>query len=146
MKFFTICSISFIGIIVLLFFVIGYVFGLDYDHEFYYQTRQDAVEDSLFDKGWLPDIIPPSSHGIITINNYDLNTSSGEFYFTQGDTAFIDRLIKLNPVKKSYYNSNKYKERNYLPYSFTNNGYSWSFFINKDKGHCEYILHYKSNQ
>src|SRR5688572_23700134 len=47
-----------------------------------YATLQDARSDSLFQRGWLPDILPPSSHDIRTSNDLDLNVSSGEFHFS----------------------------------------------------------------
>jgi hypothetical protein len=35
----------------------------------------------LFERGWLPDIVPDSSREITINNDLDLNLSKGEFFF-----------------------------------------------------------------
>src|SRR5690606_14748458 len=61
-----------------------------------YQTRADAEADLLFARGWLPEIIPDSSRGIVTKNDLDLNLSEGEFYFDREDLdAFLSHLRRL---------------------------------------------------
>jgi hypothetical protein len=58
-----------------------------------YATLNDAQGEELFGRGWLPDILPASSHSIRTENNLDLNTSVGEFSFSPPDyAAFASRL------------------------------------------------------
>lgn len=58
-----------------------------------YETRAEAEADRLFERGWLPSIIPPSSRGIVTRNDLDLNLSEGEFRFDRNEkTAFLKRL------------------------------------------------------
>ena len=44
-----------------------------------YETMQDARNDRLFERGWLPDILPDSTTSIRTSNDLDINTSVGEF-------------------------------------------------------------------
>ena len=59
----------------------------------HYPTRAGAEADSLFERGWLPDIIPASSRDITTNNDLDLNLSKGEFFFSPGDLAeFVTQL------------------------------------------------------
>lgn len=58
-----------------------------------YETRAEAEADRLFERGWLPSIIPPSSRGIVTRNDPDLNRSEGEFRFDRNEkTAFLQHL------------------------------------------------------
>ena len=46
-----------------------------------YETRADAEADKLFQRGWLPSIIPKSSYDITTKNDLDINVSEGQFSF-----------------------------------------------------------------
>ncbi|WP_156087902.1 hypothetical protein [Lysobacter sp. Root667] len=48
-----------------------------------YGTLPEAHADRLFVRGWLLDILPPSSHR--TSNNLARNTSTGEFSFAQAE-------------------------------------------------------------
>ena len=62
----------------------------------HYPTRADAETAQLFDRGWLPVIIPPSSRNIKVENDLDLNTSAGEFHFKTNDSfSFLSHLHKL---------------------------------------------------
>jgi hypothetical protein len=47
----------------------------------YQQTYDAAVADHLFDRGWLPSLIPRSSFAITTSNDLDHNASTGESRF-----------------------------------------------------------------
>ena len=44
-----------------------------------YATLDDARRDRLFERGWLPDILPPSAREIRVSSNVDVNTAKGEF-------------------------------------------------------------------
>src|SRR4029450_10463956 len=58
-----------------------------------YATLQDARADEVFGRGWLPDVLPPSSHDIRTSNDLDLNTSVGEFSFLPGEFELLRRRL-----------------------------------------------------
>lgn len=45
-----------------------------------YKTIHDAKSDSLFQRGWLPDILPPNAYNITSITYLDSNKSEGSFY------------------------------------------------------------------
>ena len=83
--------------------------------EHHYPTITDAHSDRLFDKGWLPPIIPASSYNITTHNNLDLNTSVGDFSFQKEDLPlFLTSLLPLQLSSKT------------LKPIATNNGFSIS--------------------
>ncbi len=44
-----------------------------------YATYAEAQQDNLFERGWLPDILPESTIDIEVVNNLDNNTSHGGF-------------------------------------------------------------------
>jgi len=111
-----------------------------------YETKQDAKNDRLFERGWLPDIIPNSSSDIALSSNLDINTSTGSFKFdpeeldefvrsientTKQDTRWMGEYPKMEILSSSGYLSRYYR----------NNGTVWRFFIHPDTGHCVYWAH-----
>lgn len=58
-----------------------------------YSSLAEARIDHLFDRGWLPDILPASAYDIRTNNNLDLNLSEGQFSFEPLEAAaFMSRV------------------------------------------------------
>ncbi|MGD8109077.1 hypothetical protein [Vibrio sp. TRT 17S01] len=73
----------------------------------HYNTYQQAKEDKLFERGWLPDILPPTAVQLEIRNDLDLNTSTG--HFTIPPSGVADFLSKLKPVSNkpdTYYYQN----------------------------------------
>ena len=100
----------------------------------HYATRSEAEADRLFERGWLPSIIPQSSRDITTINDLDLNYSDGEFRFgTEGLQPFISELTKLEVTKQGY-----------QPFEFEDESSRWVFLIDPLKGHCKYRMGLKN--
>ena len=90
-----------------------------------YETRVEAEADRLFERGWLPKIIPASSRHIVTQNDVDLNVSSGEFFFAERDLIeFLSRLNRRSDLDAGAYEG----------YSFE----GWDFLIDRRKFHCTY--------
>lgn len=95
----------------------------------HYETYLDAIEDDLFMRGWLPEILPQSTTNIKTSNNIDLNTSRGYFNLKNTDIAkFKSWLIQMPDGKYSYSNEN------------VENGPTWWFDINTETGHVTYEM------
>lgn len=62
-----------------------------------YPTRAEAQADRLFERGWLPSILPDSSYDITTRNDLDTNTSKGSFSFDERDfPAFRAHLTETS--------------------------------------------------
>lgn len=86
--------------------------------------------DHLFERGWLPDIIPISSVNITTKNNLDLNTSEGEFFFSPDETSdFTSKIQLINEL-----------DQNYKIYSYTNHKSVWTFHLKENNGYCKYVM------
>jgi hypothetical protein len=98
-----------------------------------YSNRTEAEADLLFQRGWLPDIIPKSSRDIVTKNDLDINTSSGEFFFSPDDSAEFVR--HLNGIREP--------RREYSSFSYSNKESTWFFEVNFNKGHCKYSSTHK---
>ena len=105
--------------------------GCDESVPLKYSTRAQAQAEGIFARGWLPEIIPPSSRQISMKNDLDLNISHGEFNFdaTHHD-AFIGKLARTPSEDKS----------GFLAYSFED----WIFWISDSKDHC--CFHTKLNR
>ncbi len=110
-----------------------------------YATLQDARADQLFERGWLPDLLPPSAHDIRTSNNLDLNTSSGEFSFSPADSKLLAArlspyaspqcpFVNLDSEVKSHLG------RGYPAYQYFEDHTTWVFLCRPERGECDYVM------
>ena len=111
-----------------------------------YRTKKDAEADRLFDRGWLPIIIPASSTGIELSSNLDINTSIGSFDFNPEELDDFVRRIKNTTEQDTrlmgeYPRMKILSDRGYLSMYYRHNGTVWRFFVHPDSGHCEYWAH-----
>jgi len=68
-----------------------------------YQTYDDAKNDRLFIRGWLPDILPVSTFNIHVETELDINRSKGSFTIPVNDiSSFTSHLQKLSDGKYSH--------------------------------------------
>jgi hypothetical protein len=109
-----------------------------------YATLADARADNLFERGWLPDILPESSIDIQTINNLDINTSAGKFQFKSSDgPGFFHRLTPGTPAESRFDSWSKtvekYKERGFVYWQYRDDDTNWVFFCLPEGGECEYL-------
>jgi hypothetical protein len=110
-----------------------------------YATLAEARADRLFVRGWLPDILPPSSHDIRTSNNLDRNTSEGEFYFNQEHAGtFYGQLHRGSPTPGG---SEQWQQllaeraqEGLDPWWYMQGGHTWVFFCSTPAGKCRYML------
>ena len=101
------------------------VIGCDESVQLNYSTRVDASAESLFARGWLPDIVPASSRNISMRNDLDLNISNGEFSFQQSDhDVFVSQLERVSSRD----------EDGLLAYVYED----WTFWISGNKDYCRF--------
>lgn len=110
-----------------------------------YSTIAAARADQLFDKGWLPDILPDSARNINVSNNLDLNVSTGDFSFNAADWAHFEQRVTAgaNPdAPFADWNSNlkRHKADGDSDWSFQDESTTWVFFCRSAKEHCEYYM------
>ncbi|GAB3368226.1 hypothetical protein [Massilia agri] len=91
-----------------------------------YATLQAARDDSLFEGGWLPDILPPSSQDIVTVHNLDLNEASGEFRFAPEHYPWL--LARTRPAVRQG------REMRIV----SQDDDTWVFDCNGAEGRCSY--------
>src|SRR5688572_19822129 len=67
----------------------------DSDVKSHYLTVEDARRDGLLERGWLPDVLPPSARDIDVSNNLDINTSTGSFKFNPAEYQLLVSKLRL---------------------------------------------------
>jgi hypothetical protein len=88
-----------------------------------YATLEDARKDRLFERGWLPDILPPSSRAIRVSSDLDTNRSEGEFSFDPVDFAAF--TARLSPTADQRF-------------QYSADSQTWIFSCDPSRGHCRY--------
>lgn len=114
--------------------------------EEYVVTKHYGTLAEYEDHGWLPaELLPASAHHITTINDLDINHSSGEFSFDPREAATFQAQLKPGaPTESPYVNWNKTIKRHdrsgRKAWTHNDGGSLWVFFCDSDKGHCEYDM------
>ena len=89
-----------------------------------YATVPDARDNHLFDRGWLPDILPASARDISVTTDLDANLATGQFWFDPVDfPSFAAHFESL-----------------YSPFEYTAGGYTWTFFCDAASGYCYFSM------
>jgi len=113
--------------------------------ENHYSSLANARADHLFERGWLPDILPASAHDIRTRNNLDLSLSDGEFSFEPAEAAgFVSRVQPYraapNQLASIDPRAAKMRRKGFELYSFIDQDSSWVFSCKAEAGYCEYTM------
>ncbi|GHC64651.1 hypothetical protein [Roseibacillus persicicus] len=70
----------------------------------HYSTREEAQVDRLFERGWLPEILPDSTFDMVIQNDLDRNTSTGSFSLKKKDLpAFLAHLRETSQPRTYQY-------------------------------------------
>ena len=110
-----------------------------------YATLEEARADRLFERGWLPEVLPPSTTKIRTENELDLNVSEGEFSFEPAEAdVLFNKLSKGAPPASRFADGDgaisSYTGRGYSTWHFRDEDSTWVFFCQASKGYCEYLM------
>ncbi len=72
----------------------------------HYDNYQQAQADPLFERGWLPDVLPVSTTQIEVANDLDSNTSQGSFVIAEKEMAqFLSQLQPLETANQYRFES-----------------------------------------
>ncbi|HDY8107449.1 TPA: hypothetical protein RQK97_004520 [Vibrio vulnificus] len=72
----------------------------------HYDNYQQAQADQLFERGWLPDVLPVSTTQIEVANDLDNNTSQGSFVIAEKEMAqFLSQLQPLESANQYRFES-----------------------------------------
>ncbi|EGR0237036.1 hypothetical protein Q9884_004503 [Vibrio vulnificus] len=91
----------------------------------HYDNYQQAQADQLFERGWLPDVLPVSTTQIEVANDLDNNTSQGSFLIAEKEMGQF--LSQLQPLETA----NQYR--------FESDNSVWIFTLN-EAGKVSYQL------
>ena len=112
----------------------------------HYKSLQDARSDNLFERGWLPDVLPPSSHDIDVSNNLDRNTSVGEFSFSPSEFATLRaNLTPIGWLNHPFAASFDSEVKDHLAsgnpaLQYTDDPNTWIFLCKPLQGICTYTM------
>jgi hypothetical protein len=109
-----------------------------------YATLAAARADRLFERGWLPDLLPPSTVRIRTSNNLDLGTSSGEFHFAPAQAPRLFRRLAASasaaaPFEAWHETVQHYEGRGFTAWTYEQDHTTWVFFCQASEGRCDYV-------
>ncbi len=106
-----------------------------------YADIAEAKQGQLFERGWLPNILPASTTQIVTRNDLDLNLSSGEFRMDPEDfSKFQAQLKECVKSRDDVEELLDYARKGYRPFCYTSNANTWRFYANPTTGHCKYRM------
>ena len=110
-----------------------------------YANLEEARADRLFERGWLPDVLPPSTTQIRTSNELDLNLSEGEFSFNPGERELLFTKLSAGAPPDSRLADwdeivSEFAGRGYSAWTYRDEGSTWAFFCQESKGYCEYHM------
>lgn len=110
-----------------------------------YPTLAEAKADRLFERGWLPDVLPPSSVDIHTVNNLDASTSTGSFRFMPSEGPLLFGKLTAGapeeaPISDWPATLMDHKRRGFTAWSHRKGYEHWVFFCIASEGRCEYAM------
>jgi hypothetical protein len=115
-----------------------------------YASLDQARAHHLFGRGWLPDILPPSSRDIRTSNNLDLNLAEGEFHFDPAEfKAFSSRMEPFTPIRGMPFGldeeAKEHSKNGLRLYVYTQDRSTWFFLCEPAAGLCEFRMSLQQN-
>jgi hypothetical protein len=115
-----------------------------------YSDLAEARKDGLFERGWLPDILPPSAANIRTSNNLDLNISEGVFTASPSDVSLFRKQLQPGfPPKAPFRNwaarmEQKARQSDWVAH-YRWDGMIWVFNCRAGRSSCEYLMWTEQN-
>ncbi len=106
-----------------------------------YETYAAAKADRLFERGWVPEIIPESATMITFTGDLDMNTGDGEFNFEPADGG--DFVGKLSPADETSLPTDGWRNliaTGYTLHTYANERSKWYFIFHPSKGHARLKL------
>src|SRR5262245_38685860 len=108
-----------------------------------YSTLEVARRDRIFERGWLPDVLPTSARTLRVSGDVDINTAEGEFSFRGAEfDAFIAKLQAV-PVSEPIPDhiverTGELQREGYTERAYVHEQYMWIFLCSRERERCEY--------
>lgn len=112
-------------------------------------TLKEARELHLFEQGWLPDILPPTTHHLQLVKSPNIVFAQGEFHFQpDGWQSFNEKLEPEKVLDRTMgapfvnwaKSLRKMQGEGHTLWHYHTHDRHWMFFCKADKGYCEYVM------
>lgn len=115
-----------------------------------YTSIQAARDDEVFDRGWLPDVLPTSARNILVSNNLDLNTSEGKFFFDANEADALKARLAIHEIPPAPFDDwkrdvEKKRKAGFEIGSYRDEASDWVFLCKYQLGECEYVMWLRKN-
>lgn len=115
------------------------------DRSDHYDDINDARANHVFEKGWLPDMLPASTYDLKVITTVEDSTGRGRFRFDSKDyRAFSSNLSPYNSVMSKDDRDNKSIEqllaKGYEAHTYSSSRGDWVFLCNPREAICEFFV------
>lgn len=110
-----------------------------------YDDIDDAKAGHVFEKGWLPDLLPASTRDLRVTTTVEDSAGRGKFNFDPKDyAAFIANLSAydgaMSKVEKDNRSIKKLLDKGYEAYTYASGATNWIFLCNQKEGHCDFFV------
>jgi hypothetical protein len=109
-----------------------------------YSTLAEARSAGVFERGWLPDVLPSTAHDLELRNDLDLGVSAGKFSLRADELDVFASRLKLAEAMKSDEHLAAYLHARKLQRSiagvYVDGPSTWLFVCDRAKAECAYSI------
>lgn len=110
-----------------------------------YDNIDDARAGHVFEKGWLPDMLPASTHNLRVSTTVEDSAGRGKFGFDPKDyAAFIANLSAydgaMSKVEKDQRSIKRLLDKGYEAYTYASGATHWVFLCDQKEGRCDFFV------
>ena len=110
-----------------------------------YDDIDDARRGHVFEKGWLPDLLPASARDLRVTTTVEDSAGRGEFSFDPIDYAsFIATLSAydgaMSKVEKDNRSIKKLLDKGYEAHTYASGATHWIFLCDQKESRCEFFV------
>lgn len=128
-----------------LFAVLALILSGCLDRSDEYETVDDARKSHVFDKGWLPDLLPASAYDLKVVTNVEISAGRGKFRFDPKDyPEFLAKLARyegsMSKIDDDNESIKKLLGEGYEARAYSMGATSWIFLCEQKKAVCEFFV------
>lgn len=110
-----------------------------------YDSISDAKDSRVFEKGWLPDLLPTSTYDLKVITTVEVSAGRGEFRFSPNEyRAFSQRLStydgRVSKIERDAEAMGKLLSIGYEARTYSSRSTHWVFLCKATDGDCKFFV------